>query len=144
VAAAATAITIQAQSISDGNSSLAWTANPGQSTSWLVDSLNQFGNLSYFYRVGSSGPEYNLASLTPSPTVTYAYGVNGRQMTLTYGSAQLEIKVGYTLTGGSAGSGTASKKLITIPSVKKTARYFFRMSFVIFIPLRNLLLNINF
>ncbi len=68
--------------------------------SWLIDSVNQASQQSFWYRVGSSGPQLDLTTIS-APIITMQ---GPRAVTAIYSNAQYEVKLSYTLSLGSVGS----------------------------------------
>jgi hypothetical protein len=93
--------------LADGNSVAG--LNIGSSAgmySWNVDGVNQLAQQWFWYRVGATGPESSIdrGMGLQSSTLTAP-----NQLTATYGSATnpLSLRISYTLTGGTAGSGAS-------------------------------------
>jgi len=70
-------------------------------TSWTVDGVNQMGQQWFWYRVGPSGPESDLTALGAPSVVPFG----SAQLTATYGSSPLSIRLSYVLTGNPVGTG---------------------------------------
>jgi hypothetical protein len=72
---------------------------------WTVDGTDQMFQQWFWYRIGDTGPESSIHTLG----LTSAVPLSARDLRVTYGgvAAGLEIEITYTLTGGTAGSGTS-------------------------------------
>jgi MYXO-CTERM domain-containing protein len=89
--------------LTDQNSST--TLNLGSSagmTAWTVDAVNQVNQQWFWYRIGPSGPQFDLSALDATPYITT---LGSKQLTAVYTNASYGVQVTYTLTGQSAGSG---------------------------------------
>ena len=94
--------------LTDGNSSVALTSTAV--TQWTVGTTNQLDQEEFFYRVGNSGGQSPLSSLTPNTIKTLDTNSNGLNDTakITYGSSSgFQVVVTYSLTGGATGSGSS-------------------------------------
>lgn len=91
-------------SVSDGNAGITVNnaANEGLND-FSVDGVNHIFQEWFWLRVGPAGPETSLDAL---PLVTT--DTTGNTIALNYADASLDIQLQYTLTGGGAGSGTAT------------------------------------
>jgi hypothetical protein len=123
--AALPASAIVGSTLTDGNSSV--TFNPASSalmSSWIVDSVQQLKQQTFFYRVGSSGPELPLTGLTLGTVTASGTGSTGGFTTLDvpYTGAGFTIDVTYVLTGGQAGSrGSAMNATIKVVNTSPTS-----------------------
>ncbi len=93
--------------LTDGNTSVGVDLNSSAGmNSWNVDGLNQMRQQWFWYRIGSSGSELDLSSISASPTVT-PFGT--RQVTALYNSADgtFGVKLTYQIAGNSVGSGVS-------------------------------------
>lgn len=99
--------------LSDNNATA--TVDVGSSagmSNWTVQGQDQLFQQWFWYRVGNSGPEAPINTISPA----LAYATNGtRGLSTTYSQAQFSVRVEYTLTGGLLG-GTKSSigEIITI------------------------------
>ena len=69
--------------------------------SWTVGGVSQVNQEWYWYRIGSSGAESSIDTLS-APVVSQPTSAT---LTATYANAQLSVRVDYLLRGGTAGSG---------------------------------------
>jgi hypothetical protein len=71
---------------------------------WQVDNVNQLNQQWFYYRVGSTGPEYSIdtiatpSSISSSPT----------RVSATYANSTISVKTSYLLSGQTSGSGKAT------------------------------------
>ena len=71
---------------------------------WTVDNVNQLFQQWFWYRIGESGGQHSIDTL--STPVTAAYGTPPQFCTINYsGTNGLGVEVAYLLTGSPAGSG---------------------------------------
>jgi len=99
------AVQAQVVTLNNGNSSASvdlTVGNHGGMNNWTVDLVNQLSQQWFWYRVGNTAQATidtvgNLSFTTPNPNVLFS----------TYHNTQFSIEVDYTLTGGSAGSGSS-------------------------------------
>jgi len=89
--------------VTDGNSTVVIdpTSSSGMFT-WSVDGVDQMFQQWFWYRIGNTGPEQAINTLS-APVV----GVLGTTVQITYTSNDLEIRTTYNLTGAPVGSGTS-------------------------------------
>jgi hypothetical protein len=73
-------------------------------TNWMVDGQNQLAQQWFWYRVGSSGPEFPINSINSSPVVTL---LSTNKLTALYTNSGFGVQLTYTLTGNNVGSGSA-------------------------------------
>lgn len=100
--------------LTDGNSTL--TINPGLAvtgSSWIVEGVEHMKELSNWYRVGSSGPENNVSTLTVGiPTFDDADVDGGGFDTITvpYSDSlgRFYMEIDYSVFGGAVGSGQSA------------------------------------
>jgi hypothetical protein len=89
----------------DANTSVVVNPVSGM-TSWVVDGRNHLNQQWFWYRVGSSGGEKSIGTL--SLTGSYAFDSNGdgvnNGLTLTYSGTGFTVETTYLLMGGAAGS----------------------------------------
>ena len=107
--------------LTDNNSSTIIDTAYGQ-LGWIVDGVNQLSSQSFWYRVGASGPEANIGTLSHTATQ-----IAPDQLNVTYyDSAQrFHALVEYNLTGGSMSSGHSDlAETITIYNDGETALEF--------------------
>lgn len=69
---------------------------------WTVDGTDHLFQQWFWYRIGSTGPESSIDTLTQTAIASLP-----RILDVTYAGSGLEINVLYSLTGGTAGSGTS-------------------------------------
>jgi hypothetical protein len=70
---------------------------------WTVDGVDQLSQQWFWYRVGSSGSQASIDTIS-APVVTQpTAGI----INLSYQNASFQVTISYTLVGGSAGSGAA-------------------------------------
>jgi len=79
------------------------TDNLGAAT-WTVDGVDQLFTQQWFYRLGSAGTVYSINQLG-NPVVNPYLGTQG--VDIKYTQNTFTVNLGYTLTGGSAGSGAS-------------------------------------
>ena len=109
-----------ALTVTHGNSSV--TVDPlsqAGMNNWTVDGVNQMYQQWFWYRIGATGPESAINTIS-APTVATAAG---RQIETMYSNATLSVDVLYSLTGGTAGSHT-SDVAETIAIVNNSASAF--------------------
>jgi hypothetical protein len=92
-------------SLTDGNSQVTLDpSSPAGVSGWTVDNVNQLFQQWFWYRIGSSGPQFSIDTLGLSSSAQ----VTQSQASVTYsGSNGLTIKVTYSLEGGAQNSGAA-------------------------------------
>jgi len=93
-----------ANTLTDGNSIITFDLSSGASsagmTSWLVNGINQMQQQWFWFRVGNSGAESNLAALGPA-SISQPVGVT-RELTVSYDRpGQFGVSIKYDLTGSS-------------------------------------------
>ncbi len=71
--------------------------------SWIVDGQNQLNQQWFWYRVGSSGPEASIDTIS-APVVNL---LSPSVMTASYMNSQFKVSVLYSLVGGAVGSGVS-------------------------------------
>ena len=101
----AAGLAAQAATLSDKNSLINLNLNSSSGmTDWLVDGGDQLNQQWVWVRIGS-GPQVDLATFFGvAPTITT---LGTKQLTATYNNGLYGAQVSYTLSGGSAGSGTS-------------------------------------
>jgi hypothetical protein len=88
--------------LSDMNSVYVVKSGTG-ATGWTVDGVNQLSLQAFWFRTSDTGREYRLSNY-------YSHGElssNNRTLDLWYEHPEFQVNVTYTLTGGTAGSGTS-------------------------------------
>jgi hypothetical protein len=91
--------------ITNGNSTATFDfGSSAGMTSWTVDALNQVSQQTFFYRIGNSGPQFDLTQISATPTITFS-GAGQKTVNALYANSQYGVKLSYTLAGGTAGSG---------------------------------------
>jgi len=68
---------------------------------WSINGVSQLKQQWYWYRVGTSGPEFSIDSISP-PTIS---GVSANQATISYGNSLFSVDVSYVFTGNTDSSG---------------------------------------
>ncbi len=99
------AMEASAATLSDKNSVI--TLDLGSSagmTSWSVDGNNQVNQQWFWFRNGTSGPQFDISTINPTPTVSQ---LNARTLTALYANAQYGVQLTYTLSGGTLGTGNS-------------------------------------
>ena len=91
--------------LTDGNSVVTLDpSSPAGVSGWTVDGVNQLFQQWFWYRLGSSGPQFSIDTLGLSSSSQ----VSPSEASVTYsGSNGLSVKVTYLLTGGANLSGDA-------------------------------------
>ncbi len=90
--------------LNDANSSAQIAANTQQGMfNWTVDGINQLNQQWFWYRIGTTGPEASINSIS-APAITQP-GAN--VATISYANALFSVSSTYTLRGGLAGSGAS-------------------------------------
>jgi len=90
--------------LSDLNSSVGIDeASQGGLSSWSVDGTDQLFQQWFWYRVGNTGPESSIDTLTLNNTTLYG----NRGVSLEYSGSGFDMTVDFILTGGTAGSGVS-------------------------------------
>jgi hypothetical protein len=105
LSAASTKATVLLQ---DGNSSV--TLSTAAVTNWTIGSTSELGQESFWYRIGSSGGQSPISSLSPVTSTASDSNSNGLNdvAKFSYGSSSgFEVVVTYSLTGGQTGSKTS-------------------------------------
>lgn len=111
----------------DGNSSAVIDASSQSGmSSWLVDGINQMHQQWFWYGIGT-GQEFSIDTIS-APVVTQS---SANFLTTTYANSSLSVRVDYTLTGGTLGSGNSSiRESLTIVNTSAAAYtlHFFQYS----------------
>lgn len=105
--------------LSDGNSSTQIAPNSQTGMfNWLVENQNQLNQQWFWYRIGNSGPQYSIDSIsTASVTQPTASSLN-----VTYANTQFSLNTVYQLSGGAPGSGVANlNETITINNLSSSS-----------------------
>ena len=84
-------------------------ASPAGLNSWTIDGIEQLKRQWFWYRVGPSGPEQSIDSLTLGASHTADTNMDGSDdgLFVTYAGAGFQIDLTFLLMGGSAGSRTS-------------------------------------
>jgi len=91
--------------MTDGNSTVDVEDTLGSAVNWTVDNTNDLlYTQGYYYRIGDTGPEFNLSGLTLNSSSLLG---SGQFLLLSYSAADFDLEFTYSLTGGTAGSGTS-------------------------------------
>jgi hypothetical protein len=74
---------------------------------WIVDNVHHMKELSNWYRVGSSGPEHSVHTLTVQPGIVSA---SNNTVTVPYSDSlgRFALEIDYSVFGGPPGSGTSA------------------------------------
>ena len=94
--------------LQDGNSSV--TLSTAAVTNWMIGGTNELGQESFWYRVGNSGGQSPISSLSPVTSKASDTNMNGLNDTakFSYGSTSgFQVVVTYSLTGGDTGTETS-------------------------------------
>jgi hypothetical protein len=78
-------------------------ASAGNVTNWTVDTISQLFQETFFYRIGATGPQFNLNTLPFTETLGLPIGTSQTD-TVLYTGAGFTIQIAYGVTGGTAGS----------------------------------------
>jgi hypothetical protein len=115
----------QIENLSSLNSTA--TINLGSSTgmtAWTVDGVNQLFSQSLWYRVGSSGGEVPINTIS----VPVIQTLTANQLTALYSNGSLSVQLTYLLTGNSGGSGQSglntSIKIVNTSSAAEDIHFF--------------------
>jgi hypothetical protein len=94
-----------AQTITDQNSSahINFSTQAGMD-SWTVDGINQLNKQWFWYRIGTTGPEHSINTIS-APTVT---STGPRQLTGNYSTNNFNLRVDYLISGGAPLSGSSA------------------------------------
>jgi hypothetical protein len=94
-------------------------------SSWVVDGVNQLFQQWFWYRIGSTGGESSINTISAA---TVTPGLGTRQVDITYSNSSLSVDVVYTLTGGTAGTHTSdvaeSIRITNTSSASETIHFF--------------------
>lgn len=105
----------QVETLSQNNSSV--TLNLSSSAgmeAWDVNGVNEVSQQSYWFRVGSSGPQMPLSQITSTPTFSIS-GLHNQILTALYTNSSYGVQVQYDLAGQSVGSGNSGlTELVTV------------------------------
>jgi len=76
---------------------------------WSIDGGNQLANQWFWYRIGETGPERSIDTLTPTAVHVgnAGFGGSNNQLSVDYAGDRFRLTLTCTLMGGSPGSGTA-------------------------------------
>lgn len=104
-------------------------SGPGGMLNWYVDGVNQLYQSWFYYRVGSSGPEYPIENLDSTPTINSYVNIPGlSRLTVTYADANYSINTLYLLTGQAAGSGKSTiNETITVTNASTSGTVTFHL-----------------
>ena len=90
--------------LTSGNSTV--TIDPATQAgmyNWVVDNQSQLNQQWFWYRIGSSGPEASIDTISAPTLSLLSPGV----LSTTYANSQLQVSILYSLVGGSTGSGVS-------------------------------------
>jgi hypothetical protein len=94
----------------NGSIALIDSASQAGMFTWRLGDINQLAQQWFWYRVGPSGPESSIDTISaPSITQTVPY-----QATTRYGNATLSVEVAYLLTGNPSAASSTLSETITI------------------------------
>jgi large repetitive protein len=90
---------------------------------WKINGADQLNQSGFYYRVGSTGPEYPLENLSAVPVVNaYQNLPTVSRLDLTYADANYSVRTLYTLTGQTVGTGGATlAETITVANTSGSA-----------------------
>jgi hypothetical protein len=94
---------------------------------WSVESQNQLAQQWFWYRVGNSGPQSSIDTIS-APSVTQS---TARTLSALYANATFSVRIDYALSGGALGSGVSGmNETITINNLTGSALdyHFFQYS----------------
>jgi len=95
-----------AQSLSSKNSNITFDLSTSAGmNSWTVNGINQLNQQWFWFRVGSTGPQLDLTSITNSPTFTQS---SAAQMTAIYSNSLYKVTLSYGLSGFTSPSSKSS------------------------------------
>lgn len=103
------------------------TASQAGMFNWSVNGQNQLAQQWFWFRVGATGPEASINTIS-APTITTP---NASTLYTSYANNSYGVQVNYSLTGGSAGSGVSDiGESITINNFTRSALdfHFFQYS----------------
>jgi hypothetical protein len=134
--ASATSLEARFVTLTDGNSTASVDPNSQQGMfNWSVlnpnnpnTSVNQLQQQWFWYRVGSTGPEHSIDTISAPSLLT----PNARTLTANYSTNQFSVRIDYILSGGSALSGKSDiGETITIQNLSNTILpfHFYQYSF---------------
>jgi hypothetical protein len=115
-------------SLSNGNSSV--TINPNSSAgleNWSINGQNQVNQEWFWYRVGSSGGQSSIDTISSPSTQLYDTTSDGSNDTamITYADSSLDVSVLYRLSGGQNGTLTSDLgETIEIENLSKATQTF--------------------
>jgi hypothetical protein len=93
-------------------------SGPGGVFNWVVDGVDQLNQQWFYYRAGSAGPEHPIESIDNTPVIATP---NTNRLDLTYANSGYSVKVAYTLTGSTAGSGNSGlQEQITVQNTSSS------------------------
>jgi hypothetical protein len=111
----------QILNLSSGNSSV--SINDASQTgmySWVVDGQNQLAKQWFWYRLGSSGPESSIDTLTATPVVNW-FSPSIVQTVYANNYSPFSVSILYSLVGGAVGSGASDlSEQISIQNLSTT------------------------
>jgi len=117
-----------ALTVADGNSSITvQSTGQGGMSNWTVDGVNQMFQQWFWYRIGATGPESSIDTIS-APTIATA---SSPLIDTKYQNTQLSVDVRYLLTGGGAGSSASDVgETITIKNLSTSSfvLHFFQYS----------------
>jgi len=88
---------------------------------WSVGGVNQLYQQWFWYRVGSSGPESSIDTI--SPVTETSSGAN--KATLTYANSTISVKTAYTLLAPGNGTATMSEQITVMNTSGQSQDYHF-------------------
>jgi len=94
----------QIETLFSGNSSVSINTSSQQGMyNWSVDGQNQLAQQWFWYRIGSTGPDASINTIS-APVIT---PVTAGILETTYANSSLQVNVLYSLLGGAVGSGAS-------------------------------------
>ena len=102
------------------------TASTAGMFNWSVGGVNQLAQQWFWYRVGGSGPEASIDTITLTPLITQTLA---NKLTTTYANSSISVKTAYTLLAPGNGTATMSEQ-ITVMNTSATSQdyHFFEYS----------------
>jgi hypothetical protein len=118
----------QIYTLSQNGSSVQVNLTPGSAgvSDWLLNGVNQLNQQWFYYREGSSGPQYSIDTIAGPSSITF---LPSTLLMATYANSTISVKTTYTF--GAPGNGTATlSEAITVanPSSLSQTYHFFQYS----------------
>jgi hypothetical protein len=100
-------------------------SGPGGVYDWQVDGVNQLNRHWFYYRVGSTGPEYPIEHINGSPKINAVPNPFMARLDVSYTNSNYSVRTFYQLVGQSAGSGNAQlSESITVANASSSSLEF--------------------